>query len=73
LGLPNWVVKDTPPCFRALGLRPPSSRDQILQAYRARVKHAHPDLGGSRREFARLQRHFEQAMRLASDASSSAD
>ena len=66
--LPAWVARDTPPCFALLGLRPPCSQAEILAAYRERVKRAHPDRGGSRHEFARLQRHFEQAMALAADA-----
>jgi hypothetical protein len=30
------------------------------------VKRLHPDRGGDRREFLRLQAHFEQAMALVS-------
>jgi curved DNA-binding protein CbpA len=34
----------------------------VLVAYRRKVKKLHPDRGGNRREFLRLQAHFEQAM-----------
>ncbi len=63
--LPEWVRRDAPPCLQALGLTMPCTREQVLTAYRDRVKRLHPDAGGSREQFARLQRHFEQALSLA--------
>src|SRR5262249_7691874 len=60
--LPEWVRKNTPRCILALGLVMPCTADEILAAYRRKVKTLHPDLGGDRREFLRLQAHFEQAM-----------
>ena len=60
--LPEWVRKNTPRCVLALGLTMPCTADEILAAYRRKVKQLHPDRGGSRREFLRLQAHFEQAM-----------
>jgi hypothetical protein len=62
LELPDWVRKDTPRCILALGLTLPCTEDDILSAYRRKVKTMHPDLGGNQREFLRLQQHFEQAM-----------
>lgn len=62
--LPYWVLRDRPPCLQALGLSGRCTRADVLAAYRERVKHLHPDAGGSRQEFARLQRHFEEAMQL---------
>lgn len=65
--LPEWVRKDTPRCILALGLTMPCTSADILAAYRRKVKTMHPDVGGDRREFLRLQAHFEQAMTLVSE------
>jgi hypothetical protein len=62
--LPEWVRRDTPRCVLALGLTLPCTEADILSAYRRKVKRLHPDRGGDRREFLRLQTHFEQAMAL---------
>jgi hypothetical protein len=62
--LPEWVRKNTPRCILALGLTMPCTTDEILVAYRKQVKLLHPDRGGDRREFLRLQSHFEQALAL---------
>lgn len=68
VAVPEWARRDTPPCFIALGLSRGCTTAEVLAAYRAQVKRLHPDAGGTRRAFARLQNHFEEAMRLASDA-----
>jgi hypothetical protein len=60
--LPEWVRKNTPRCILALGLVMPCTSEDVLAAYRRKVKQLHPDRGGDRREFLRLQAHFEQAM-----------
>jgi hypothetical protein len=60
--LPEWVRKNTPRCILALGLVMPCTQEEILVAYRRKVKQLHPDRGGDRRAFLRLQSHFEQAM-----------
>lgn len=65
--LPAWVRKDTPRCILALGLTLPCTADDIRAAYRRKVKLLHPDLGGDRQEFLRLQSHFEQAIALIAD------
>jgi hypothetical protein len=65
--LPGWVRRDTPRCILALGLTMPCTTDDVLAAYRRKVKRLHPDRGGDRREFLRLQAHFEQAMALVAD------
>jgi hypothetical protein len=62
--LPEWVRKGTPRCIQVLGLTMPCTSDDVLAAYRRKVKLLHPDRGGDRREFMRLQEHFEQAMAL---------
>jgi hypothetical protein len=67
LELPEWVRRDTPPCILALGLKMPCTAGDVLAAYRHKVKKLHPDRGGDRREFLRLQAHFEQAMALVEE------
>ncbi|MEM8866602.1 MAG: J domain-containing protein [Planctomycetota bacterium] len=67
--LPDWVRRDRPPCLEALGLTLPCTQQEVLAAYRERVKRLHPDAGGSRTQFAQLQQHFEQAMQLAKPGS----
>jgi hypothetical protein len=67
LELPDWVRRDTPRCIQALGLTMPCTTEQVLEAYRERVKVLHPDRGGNRKEFLLLQRHFEQAMALLAE------
>jgi hypothetical protein len=68
--IPAWVAaesqrrKHAPPCLAAFGLKLPCSEAQLLDAYRQLVKHCHPDLGGDRNEFLKLQQHFEQARTL---------
>lgn len=64
--LPDWVRRDTPRCIQALGLHLPCTTDDVLNAYRQKVKVLHPDRGGNRQEFLMLQQHFEQAMALVS-------
>jgi hypothetical protein len=64
VALPEWVRRDTPPCIHALGLTLPCTADEVLSAYRQKVKLLHPDRGGNRQDFQRLQQHFEQAMDL---------
>jgi hypothetical protein len=66
--LPEWVRRTTPHCILALGLTMPCTTDDVLAAYRRKVKLLHPDRGGDRRAFLRLQNHFEQAMALVAEA-----
>lgn len=44
-----------------LGLAPPYTQDDVMQAYRAKAKKVHPDHGGSVEEFRVLQEAFEKA------------
>jgi hypothetical protein len=62
--LPSWAMRDCPPCMQALELTLPCTEEQVLAAYRRRVKDLHPDRGGDLRQFLQLQKHFEQAMHL---------
>jgi hypothetical protein len=64
--IPEWARRNTPRCILALGLTMPCTSEEVLAAYRQKVKLLHPDRGGDRREFLRLQAHFEQAMAIVS-------
>lgn len=66
-GIPAWARRDTPACLIALGLSLPSSREQVLAAYRRQVKLLHPDRGGDRAKFLRLQHNFEASLRFLAD------
>jgi hypothetical protein len=67
---PYWARRDAPPCLVALELNLPCTEEEVLAAYRQRVKTLHPDRGGDLQHFLRLQNHFEQAMHLARQRSS---
>lgn len=45
--------------FEVLGVAPDADDAEIERAYRERVKDAHPDHGGTRREFQRVRRAYE--------------
>ena len=45
----------------ALGLAPPYTQEDVMQAYRTKVMKVHPDHGGSVEEFRVLQDAFEKA------------
>ncbi|QDU58627.1 hypothetical protein Pan181_48660 [Aeoliella mucimassa] len=68
--IPAWVAHEsrrrqrTPKCLAAFDLKLPCSESDLLHAYRQRVKNEHPDLGGDRNAFLRLQRDFEEARTL---------
>ena len=56
------AAHDNRPDFMvALGLAPPYSQDDVMQAYRTKVMKVHPDHGGSVEEFRVLQDAFEKA------------
>ena len=44
-----------------LGLAPPYTQEDVMQAYRDKAKRVHPDHGGSVEEFRALQEAFEKA------------
>ena len=52
--IPDFLAK--------LGLVPPYSIEDVKQAYRAKVKTAHPDVGGTAAEFTEIQAAYEQAL-----------
>jgi hypothetical protein len=59
--VPEWAVVETPRCLSSMGLRMPCTQEDLLRAYRERVKELHPDRGGDRRRFLALQNNFEEA------------
>ena len=70
--MPVWAIRETPRCLAALGLRLPCSEAELLIAYRERVKVLHPDHGGDKRLFLRLQQHFEQALEVVRESNAAA-
>ncbi|MEZ0373647.1 MAG: J domain-containing protein [Candidatus Sericytochromatia bacterium] len=62
---PLGLFYDTPEsrqAFSLLGLEPPSTPDQIRQAYRRQARSLHPDLGGGSEAFIHLQRAYRLAL-----------
>lgn len=62
--------------YEVLGVSPTASDDALKKAYRARLRQAHPDTGGSAVEFDRVQRAWQRvgtpSARRAYDAGSDA-
>jgi hypothetical protein len=61
-GFPRWSRLRTPRCLTALGLKLPCNEEQLMWTYRNKVKQLHPDRGGDRKRFMRLQADFEEAL-----------
>lgn len=59
---PHWSHLQTPRCLAALGLKLPCNEEQLMRTYRKKVKQLHPDRGGDRKRFMRLQADFEEAL-----------
>jgi hypothetical protein len=53
-----WLYRGAPPDLKAplaaLGLAWPTTRDDVKRAYRKTARKAHPDAGGSREDFVRV-------------------
>ncbi len=63
-GMPQWARRETPRCLEVFGLSLPCTTDDLMAAYRQRVKQLHPDRGGDCSGFMVLQGQFEQAQQL---------
>jgi hypothetical protein len=64
------VTPERPEFAVTLGLLPPYTIEDVKRAYLEKVKDAHPDRGGDRAEFDRIQRAYEQGneyLRFRSD------
>ena len=62
--MPYWAISERPGCLAAFDLRLPCTEEEVMAAYRERVKEFHPDRGGDLQKFLRLQKQFEQALHL---------
>lgn len=62
--LPYWAIQEQPGCLAVFDLRLPCTEEDVMAAYRERVKELHPDRGGDLQAFLKLQKQFEQAMYL---------
>lgn len=49
-------------CWEVLGLFPGASREAIVQAFREKARHVHPDAGGSDAAMAELNRARDEAL-----------
>ena len=61
-GMPEWARPQVPRCLVVFGLPWPCTKEELLRAYREKIKTHHPDHGGDERRFLALQAHFEEAM-----------
>jgi hypothetical protein len=62
--IPDWARPEVPRCLSVFGLTWPCTREELLKAYREKIKSHHPDRGGDQRRFLALQAHFEEAMQM---------
>ena len=53
-------IGDVVSAWDVLGIEPDANAAEIVRAYRKRVKEAHPDQGGSTREFNRVRSAYEE-------------
>lgn len=63
-GSPDWAYVQTPRCVAAFGLTLPCTEEDLMGAYRRRVKQLHPDHGGDKRRFLLTQQQFEEALQV---------
>lgn len=68
---PEWVRRRAPLALQTLELEETCTEDEVRAAYRRLAERCHPDLGGDPQEFARLRRHYEDALEFARRRSSS--
>lgn len=61
-GFTALPAKTGPSCWDVLGVSPEATEDQILNAYRAKAKTAHPDKGGSSEAFDQLSQAKDIAL-----------
>jgi hypothetical protein len=62
-----------PPCLAALGLTADAAADEVRVAFRRLAWSTHPDAGGDERDFVRLRRNYEEAVRLTTRTSGRGD
>ena len=66
--VPEWAKVETPRCIAAFGLRMPCTEQDLMRAYRTKVKKMHPDRGGDKRRFLILQQNFEEAVEYLAES-----
>jgi curved DNA-binding protein CbpA len=59
--------------YDVLGVEPDAGERAVVEAYRRRVKEAHPDHGGSKEEFQRVRRAYERIRDGDVEAAAGAD
>jgi len=70
---PYWALRSRPVCLKTLGLMLPCTEEDVMEAYRELAKEKHPDRGGDLDQFLKLQRHYEQALKLVREESTTVD
>lgn len=67
---PRWALPETPRCVAVFGLQMPCSEEELMKAYRTKVKDLHPDRGGDKRRFVMLQSQLKEALKYVGDVKS---
>ncbi|CAJ1394168.1 unnamed protein product [Effrenium voratum] len=57
-------------CWQVLDLEPGASRDEVKKAFRAKIRTAHPDAGGSAQQFAEVRSAYQAALAEAGTGAS---
>lgn len=70
---PPWYRPAVPTCLTVFDLGAQCTEEQLKQAYFERVKLLHPDRGGDKKKFMRLQARFEEALAFVRANRSAAD
>jgi hypothetical protein len=61
---PTDATIAAPPCLRVLGLTLPCTGHDVKQAFRAKAKVTHPDIGGSNEAFQAIYMAYQEALAL---------
>ena len=61
----NIGKRPTFQCFTDLGIKAGANKDQVKAAFHAKAKTAHPDKGGSKEQFQKLQEAYKQCLQYA--------
>lgn len=67
--IPYWALLERPSCLTTLGLSSGCTEEEVMEAYRQKVKTLHPDRGGDLQSFLQLQETFEEALRTVRESS----
>lgn len=64
LETPLWALRERPACLEELDIDIDCTYEEVMAAYRHRAKQVHPDHGGDRQQFDRLQQCLHEALVL---------